>query len=64
MKAVQAIKKFFERPDAFTVSEEGGRKLTIPELKELSSEDKRELGQLAAAELGETFEESKPLGEG
>lgn len=51
MKAIPAIKKFMER-------EPNGRKVSMDELKELSKEDRTELGKLACVELGEEFEES------
>jgi len=44
MKRIGAIKRFFEA--------DGGRKLTVLELKKLTDDDKQELGELAAKELG------------
>lgn len=48
---VAAIKRFFEA--------EGGRKVTMSELKNLTNDDKQELGNLAAVELGCEIVESK-----
>lgn len=44
---VQAIKEFFEA--------NGGRKVSMDEMKALSNDARRELGQLAAAALGHTI---------
>lgn len=52
MKAIPALKKFFDDGGPH------GRKLTMEELKDLSKEDRQELGQLACIELGEEFEPS------
>jgi len=41
---VKAIKLFFEK--------DGGRKVTVQELKDLSQADRQELAELAAKELG------------
>jgi len=46
---VEAIKKFFEA--------NGGRKLTMVELQALKPEERAELAQLCAVELGETIKE-------
>ena len=48
MKAVPAIKRYFES--------NGGRKIEMSELKELTHEERQELGEMAAVELGKTFE--------
>lgn len=50
MKSIAAIKHFFE-------SEPHGSRVSMDELKELSKEDRAELGQLACVELGEEWEE-------
>lgn len=49
MSRLKAIRTFFE-------SGENGRKLTMDELKALTPDDKKELGELAAAELGVELE--------
>lgn len=43
MSNVKAIKAFFEQ--------DGGRKIDLRELKDLTSEDREELGELARQEL-------------
>lgn len=48
---IEAIKTYFEQ--------NGGRKVTMTELKELTAADRAELGQLAAKELG--FEIISPV---
>ncbi len=48
IKGVIAIKEFFEK--------DGGRKISVSELKELSPEDRRELGKLSAEALGKELE--------
>lgn len=45
MKKVAALKAFFE-------SDPHGRKLTMDELRALSTDERQELATLAAAELG------------
>ena len=50
MKAIPAIKKFFEADD--------GAKVTMDELKALDKQERAELGRLACVELGEEFEET------
>ena len=45
MTSVVAIKKFFEEG-------KHGRKVTMQEMKALSTEDRTELGKLACIELG------------
>lgn len=55
MKRMTAIKTFFERADR--ISPEGGRKITMDELKALNSDERAELAILAARELGETIDE-------
>ena len=45
--ATQAIKKFFEA--------DGGRRLSMEELKALTHEERQELGELSAKALGEEF---------
>lgn len=49
LKKAVAIKRYFQ-------SDPHGRKVTLEELKALSSEDRLELAQLAVVELGETLE--------
>jgi len=44
MSRIKAIKTFFEK--------DGGTKVTMGELKDLSKDDREELARLAAAELG------------
>lgn len=51
MKAVQAMKTFFE-------AEPHGRKVTMDELKALDRVERQELGRLAAEALGVEFEEA------
>lgn len=51
MKAVPAIKRFFE-------SEPHGRKVEVSELRDLPKPDRQELGRLCAEALGEEFEET------
>lgn len=50
MKALSAIKKYFEMSAATAAKE----------CKELSHDDRQELGHLACIELGETFEPTEP----
>lgn len=45
---VKAIKEFFEAND--------GRKVTMAEMRELSSEERHELGRLCAEALGKKIE--------
>jgi len=52
MSRIKAIKTFFEM--------DGGRKVSMAELKKLSSGDKDELGMLACIELGCELEASPP----
>lgn len=47
--SVKAIQTFFEK--------DGGRKVSMHELKALTDEDKTELGRVRAAALGEEFTE-------
>lgn len=54
---VKAIKTFFERDDQFAPG--GGRKVGMAELKDLTPDDRAELGVLCAAELGMEVEPSK-----
>ncbi len=51
MKAIKAIKTYFE-------AGQHGRKVGMDEMKALSAEERQELGRLACAEIGETFEPS------
>lgn len=51
MKAIVAIKRFFE-------ADPHGRKVEMAELKELSMEERDELGRLCADALGVEFEPS------
>ena len=44
MTRIKAIKTFFEA--------DGGRKVSMQEMKKLTDDDKNELGQLACKELG------------
>jgi len=53
MQGPKAIKTFFSRDDA--ISPGGGKAVSFSELKELSSEDRNELGQLACNELDVEF---------
>lgn len=57
MTGINAIKTFFERADK--IAPEGGRKVENRELMNLDKESRRELGELACAALGETYEEAK-----
>lgn len=50
MKVIETLKKYFER--------DGGRKLTMDELKDLKPSERRELAELAAVELGIPLEKS------
>lgn len=43
---VEAIKKFFEK--------DGGKKITMPDLKNLSTEERQELADLCRAELAKS----------
>lgn len=54
MGRIEAIKTFFQRKDRITP--EGGRTVDMSELKGLSSNDREELGNLAAKELGVTLD--------
>ena len=54
MSRVTAIKTFFERQDDIAPS--GGRKVTMDELRLLSNDDREELAELAARELGTTID--------
>lgn len=49
MSRIAAIRKYFER--------DGGRKLSMDELRMLTTQDRHELGQLAARELGVTLDQ-------
>lgn len=49
MNRITAIKTFFEK--------DGGRKVSMDEIKALSGPERDELATLAAAELGEKLEE-------
>ena len=49
MKAIEAIRKFFGEGAS-------GRKVEIQELKELSVDERKELGKLCCEALGETVE--------
>ena len=51
MTKYQAIKTFFEA--------DGGRKVSMDELKALSTDERNELATLAASELGETLDADK-----
>jgi hypothetical protein len=57
MSKVKAIRDFFQREDE--IAPEGGRKVNLQELKELSDEDKDELGTLCAEQLGAEIEIKK-----
>jgi len=57
MTSTQALKKYLERDDA--ISPGGGKPLKMTELKELSNDERAELGKLAAAALGEEWTEAK-----
>jgi hypothetical protein len=48
---VKAIKEFFEL--------DGGRKVTMSEMRQLSTEERRELGRLCAEALGKAIEVNK-----
>jgi hypothetical protein len=48
MTRVKALREFFEQ--------DGGRRLTMEELKDLPKEDREELGNLAAEALGVEIE--------
>lgn len=52
MKAVAAIKKYME-------ADPNGRKVTMDELRELSTEERQELGRACCDVLGEEFEEAQ-----
>lgn len=54
-RALTALKRFLERDDSMAPG--GGRKVTMAELQQLSGEDRRSLGALAAAELGVELED-------
>ena len=49
MKAIKAIMTFFEK--------DGGRKVTLDEMKKLTPEERKEFGELACKELREQFEQ-------
>jgi hypothetical protein len=51
MKSIKAIKTYFE-------AQPYGSRVGMDEIKQLTSEERAELGRLACAELGEEFEES------
>ena len=51
MSRIVAIKTFFQREDK--ISPQGGRKVSMPELKVLTDEDKAELGAMCCEALGE-----------
>lgn len=50
MSSVQAIKGFFERDDKHSPG--GGKKIDMTDLKTLSPEARKELGELCAKEIG------------
>ena len=50
MTGIKAIRTYFEL--------DGGRKITMTEMKDLSKEERAELGKLACEALGETYEEN------
>ncbi len=49
--SLTAIKRFMERSDNLCVGAEG-RKVGMDEIKALSADDRKSLGELAAAQLG------------
>jgi len=49
---VKAIKEFFEA--------DGGRKVTMSEMRELSTKERGELGRMCAEALGKEIEQSRP----
>ena len=51
MQAIKAIKTYFEAGPH-------GRRVSMDEMKALTPEERRELGAMACAELGEPFESS------
>jgi hypothetical protein len=51
MTKMQAIRTFFES--------DGGRKVTMQEMKDLTAEDRNELATAAAERLGVTLKEAK-----
>jgi hypothetical protein len=51
---VKAIKEFFEA--------DGGRKVTMSEMRELSTSERNELGQMCAEALGKEIESVKITG--
>ena len=53
MKSIPAIKKFFE-------AEPHGRPVSMQEMKDLTVQERAELGELACAELGQEFEPTVP----
>jgi hypothetical protein len=48
LKKVEAIKRYFE-------SDPHGRKVTMDELKALSTEERQELAEMAATAMGDTL---------
>lgn len=50
---VKAIKQYFEKVDAFAPN--GGQKVSMDELKQLSKEERDELGKLIVKETGENL---------
>lgn len=54
-KGFQLIQIFFARKDAITPN--GGAKVGVGEMKDLPKEDRKELAQLCAEELGMEFSE-------
>ena len=50
MTRLNALRTFFHRTDQF--APEGGRKIEMQELKDLTKAERDELGELAAKELG------------
>lgn len=54
MNRITAIKSFFEAadPDAAFAARFPARKVTMQEMKDLTADDRQELGELAAAQLG------------
>jgi hypothetical protein len=52
---IKAIRDYFQQQDP--QAPDGGRKVTMDELKGLTAEDKDELGVLCASALGEELEQ-------
>lgn len=50
IKPAAAIKRFFERDDAFAPG--GGRRISVDEVKALTGEQRQELAKLCAEQLG------------